>query len=84
MPEQTLKIKLPEKPEKLEIIVKFLEKHEAITKEQADKLRLSSPPEKSKWAILADRFRSDKEGHLNGISDKVKEYMQEFHESFQI
>ncbi|MFC1849593.1 hypothetical protein ACFL27_05230 [candidate division CSSED10-310 bacterium] len=64
MPEQTLKIKLPETPEKLEVIVKFLEKHEAITKEQAEKLRLSSPSEKSKWALLADRFRSDKEGHF--------------------
>jgi len=84
MPEQTLKIKLPESPEKIAVIVKFLEKHEAITKEQADKVRLSTPPEKSKWALLADRFRSEKEGHLNGISEKAKEYMQEFRESFQI
>ena len=84
MAERILKIKLPTSPEKRQAIIEFLEKHNLISKEQVSQLKRSSPSTKNKWALLADRFRSDKEGHLNGISDKAKEYIQEFRDSFQI
>ena len=40
--------------------------------------------EKSRWARAAEYFASDEAGHLDGKSDKVTEYFQDFRDNFHL
>lgn len=43
----------------------------------------TGPKGKSRWALVADYFRSDAAGHLDGKSDQAKQYLRDFRENFR-
>lgn len=42
------------------------------------------PTTKSRWARAAEFFASDRAGHLDGMSEQAREYLQDFRDGFQL
>jgi hypothetical protein len=84
MTQRQLTIDLPESAKVLHHVLQVLLKYDLISEEKARTLEQERRARKpmSRWVLAAERF--DSEGFLDGKSDRVKEYIRDFRDGFNL
>jgi hypothetical protein len=84
--QKQIMIDLPESPEVLHDLMRFLLKRGLISKKAAQQIEeekvTAMPKKKGRWALAAERLRS--EGFLSGQGEEVKKLIRDFRDGLDI